>query len=245
MSNKDLTIRDSVREYYANRASGSSCCSSDETFYPSDLIESIPTEIAEFSLGCGNPISLADIQTGETILDLGSGGGLDCFLAAQKTGETGQVIGIDMTDEMLNRAGTKAEELGLTNVEFRKGFLEEIPVEDATIDVVISNCVINLSPDKNKVFAEISRVLKPGGRIAISDIVSNGEIPEEILNMKDSWSACMAGAMSVKEFKDGLSASGFGKVKIMSIDGNQQLSDQYPVNGLFSAAITAIKPTYS
>lgn len=242
MSNNDTNVRENVREYYAKRAIDSSCCSTDTKLYPVELTDNIPADITEFSMGCGNPITLAEIQPGETILDLGSGGGLDCFLAAQKTGSRGKVIGIDMTDEMLERARQKALELGFSNVEFKKGYLEKIPVDGSSIDVVISNCVINLSPDKSKVFSEIFRGLKPGGRIAISDIVSKGEIPQEILAMKDSWSSCMAGALSIEEFNSGLLAAGFGDIHIEAVDSNQQLTSNLPHSGLFSAAIRAIKP---
>jgi SAM-dependent methyltransferase len=233
-------IRPNVQEYYAKAANQTTSCCGSNTLYESDLLTDLPSDVANFSLGCGNPITLAKLQPGETVLDLGSGGGLDCFLAAREVGDTGHVIGIDMTPEMLERSRISAKKMGMNYVEFRQGYLEDLPVEDATIDAIISNCVINLSPDKSKVFEEIFRVLKPGGRIAVSDIVTNGEIPDAILKMKDSWNSCAAGALPMEEFIGGLEEAGFIDVELKAKGGDDFLAE-IPETGLFSAAITARK----
>mgnify|MGYP001767051627 CR=1 FL=1 len=166
MTQTPTPIHEAVREHYAERArkgdsccGGSSCCDSQNMLYPADLLTTVPSDISNFSLGCGDPISLAELQPGQTVLDLGSGGGLDCILAAQKVGETGHVIGVDMTPEMLEKARANVKRLGLKNVEFRQGYLEALPVDADSVDVIISNCVINLSPDKARVFEEVFRVV--------------------------------------------------------------------------------------
>src|SRR5512138_2057556 len=193
-------VHESVREHYAAKAKAStSCCDSGDccdistNLYPKELLAQLPQDISDFTLGCGNPLAIASLLPGETVLDLGSGGGLDCFLAAKAVGESGHVIGVDMTPEMLGRARASAERLKITNVEFRHGFLEQLPVEDSSIDVVISNCVVNLTPDKFKVFAEIQRVLKPGKRLAISDVVSNGPVPQALKENVEAWGDCLGG----------------------------------------------------
>jgi len=183
MTDTKDSLRNTVQDYYTKAAQRSNSCCGPAEFYNPDILNNLPDDVANFSLGCGNPITAADLQQGEIVLDLGSGGGLDCFLAAKAVGETGKVIGVDMTSAMLERSTNAALKMGIDNVEFHHGYLETLPIEDNSIDVVISNCVINLSPDKNKVFLEIFRVLKPGGRISVSDIVSNGNIPEEMLQM--------------------------------------------------------------
>jgi SAM-dependent methyltransferase len=239
-------IRTQVQVYYADRAlNAKSCCSGDpggEALYNPDLLEDLPKDISDFSLGCGDPITLAHLQEGETVLDLGSGGGLDCFLAARQVGPGGNVIGIDMTSEMLSRACLAAERLGLSNVEFRQGYLESMPVESAGVDVVISNCVINLSPDKSKVFAEMFRVLKPGGRVSLSDIVANGELPEAVKKSMEAWGACIAGALQRDEYIRGLQDAGFVDVRIHAKDDSGVVLDKLPTKTLFSGAITARKP---
>jgi SAM-dependent methyltransferase len=192
--------------------------------------------VANFTLGCGNPIDAAALQPGETVLDLGSGGGLDCFLAARQVGPTGQVLGVDMTPEMLARARAAAARLGLPNVEFRQGFLERLPLADSSVDAVISNCVINLSPDKPQVFGEIARVLKPGGRVAVSDIVIDGELPAALRADPQAWSACVAGALDWREYARGLEAAGLVEVAITARSGTA------PANEPYSAIITARKP---
>ena len=240
-------IRNDVQEYYAGRAiDPSSCCGpessySGDKFYDIQLTEEIPDNVAGFSMGCGDPISYAELKEGEWVLDLGSGGGLDCFLAAKAVGKEGHVIGIDMTPEMLVRARGMADKLGFDNVEFRKGLLEDMPVDDGSVDVVISNCVINLSPDKPAVFKEIYRTLKPGGRISISDILRNGEFPEELLNDMQSWSACEAGALSTEEYTQGLVEAGFEEIEISAKGDAGEVIPDLPENAAFSGLIRARK----
>ena len=195
-----------------------------------------------FSLGCGDPISLAALQPGETVLDLGSGGGLDCFLAARQVGDAGHVIGVDMTPDMLERARTSAARMNIKNVEFREGYLESLPVEDGSVDVVISNCVINLSPDKPMVFSEVFRVLKPGGRVAVSDIVTNGPLPEAVQKDMQAWGACVAGALDMKDYILGLEEAGFTQVQVQPKNGNGNPIPVPPVAQPFSATILARKP---
>ncbi|MGE5224484.1 MAG: arsenite methyltransferase, partial [Omnitrophica WOR_2 bacterium] len=218
---------------------GDSSCNSE--LYNPDLLTKIPEDITNFSLGCGDPISLAGIQAGQTVLDLGSGGGLDCFLAARLVGTTGRVIGVDMTPEMLAKARSAADRIGLTNVEFRQGYLEDLPVEDHSVDVVISNCVINLSPDKPSVFREVFRVLKPGGKISVSDIVTSGAMPEAMKANMDAWSACVSGAIPSEEYVDGLRQTGFVDIQIQAKTMDNELA-LTPVGMPYSALITAIKP---
>jgi len=239
-------IRTQVQEYYAARArNAGSCCGGDQAgdvLYDSALLEDLPKDISDFSLGCGDPITLARLQEGEIVLDLGSGGGLDCFLAARQVGSGGRVIGIDMTPEMLSRARLTAERLDVSNVEFRQGYLESMPVDSGSVDVVISNCVINLSPDKPKVFREMYRALKPGGRVSVSDIVANGELPESIRKSMEAWGACIAGALQRDEYIRGLEEAGFVDVRIDAKDESGIVLDETPTNALFSGAITARKP---
>jgi arsenite methyltransferase len=224
------TVHQAVQEHYGNLArQNSSCCGSDSMdnsksgsccsssagsenindLYPQELLSTLPREISGFTAGSGDPISLAELQAGETVLDLGSGGGLDCFLAAKKVGEGGHVIGVDMTPEMLERANLNKARIGSTNVEFRQGYLEALPVVDNSIDVIISNCVINLSPDKHKVFGEMFRALKPGGRIAVSDVIANRPLPREGSKDQEDWCGCISGAMTDQSFIDELEKAGF------------------------------------
>jgi arsenite methyltransferase len=239
------SIREEVQKYYANRAQTSeSCCgdSAQNLLYESDLLTGLPEEVANFSLGCGDPITLAELKPGETVLDLGSGGGLDCFLAARQVGPDGYVIGLDMTPEMLARATAAGQRMGIENVEFRQGYLEEMPVENNSLDVIVSNCVINLSPDKPRVFAEMFRTLKPGGRISVSDIVTTGELPESLRQDMIAWGACIAGALQVEEYIHGLQEAGFDEVRLSAKSGDGDLLEDYPNTGLFSASIRARKP---
>lgn len=198
-----------------------SCCPGlDTPGGPSDLagygeadFQGLPDGVKNSSFGCGNPVALSGIRAGETILDLGSGAGLDLLIAAQKVGPSGRVIGVDMTDEMIEKARANVAEAGLENVEIRKGIIEELPVDDASVDWVISNCVINLSPEKDKVFAEIARVLKPGGRMRVSDIVVN-DLPEWALKNKALYSGCVAGAIGEAQYVEGLKAAGLREVEV-------------------------------
>lgn len=240
------SVHDAVREHYAELArSSNSCCGSNSgnsTLYDEKLIQAVPADISGFSLGCGDPITLAKLQPGETVLDLGSGGGLDCFLASKQVGGTGHVIGVDMTPDMLAKARANAQRLGYPNVEFREGYLEALPVEDATVDVVISNCVINLSPDKPQVFREVFRALKPGGRVAVSDIVTNGALPEKLQKNMESWGACVAGALDMKEYVNGLKQAGFTQVQVQPKSETDKLLAALPIGVPFSATVTAYKP---
>jgi SAM-dependent methyltransferase len=182
--------------------------------YSADQLASIPAE-ANMGLSCGNPTAFASLKEGETVVDLGSGGGLDVFLAAQKVGPDGKAIGIDMTDEMLALASANAARSGLTNVEFHKATIDKLPLADASVDCVISNCVINLAPDKPAVFREIARILKPGGRLAVSDIALKKPLPEEIGQDLMAYVGCIAGAIPIAEYRDGLVAAGFADVEII------------------------------
>lgn len=204
----------------------SGCCSSSSCgtppqyvawkigYSPSD-IESVP-EDSLLGLGCGNPVALASLKEGETVLDLGSGGGIDVFLAAKKVGQKGKVIGVDMTQEMVQRAKASALKNGYGNVEFRLGEIESLPVDDETVDVIISNCVINLAPDKLKVFQEAYRVLKPDGRLLVSDLVTEGELPEDVRSSFDAWAGCIAGALEKSDYLTKIATAGFRNVKIVS-----------------------------
>jgi len=169
-------------------------------------------------MGCGNPTAIAALQPGEVVLDLGSGGGIDCFLAAKRVGPQGRVIGLDMTPDMIKLAQKNAKQVGATNVEFRFGEMEDMPLPDATVDVIISNCVINLSPDKDAVFAEALRVLRPGGRVSVSDIVLHGELPESIAVRMDAWASCVAGALQETDYLDKMRMAGFQDVEVLSRD---------------------------
>ena len=263
-------IHEVVREHYAERIrnsasccgpsdDSSSCCSTDSNLYPADLLATLPEDESAISYGCGDPITLASLQPGQTVVDLGSGAGLDCFFAAKKVGETGHVIGVDMTPEMLERARSSAKRLNLQNVEFRQGYLEELPVEANSVDVIISNCVINLAPDKSKVFAEAFRVLKPGGKLAVSDIVTDGPLPDSIKKSLSAWAGCIAGAVEAKEYVAMMKAVGFTDISIVPGYFDQQtvesaISDMKDVielkmvsrddvyKAVYSAKIAAYKP---
>ena len=260
-------IRQKVRKSYSEVADSSnsgsscgtesSCCGvSDDAAintlvstrlgYSENDLENVP-EGADMGLGCGNPRAIASIQPGETVLDLGSGGGFDCFLAAAETGESGFVIGIDMTPTMISKARNNAVKGQYHHVEFRLGEIEHMPVANDIVDVIISNCVINLSPDKRQVFSEAFRVLKPGGRLAISDVVASTELPEEIKNDLALYSGCMAGASPIVELQTILEESGFEKVNIVPKDESKDfIKDWAPGRGVedyvLSATIEAVKP---
>lgn len=182
--------------------------------YAPEEKQALPDDAVAASLGCGNPTALASLNPGETVLDLGSGGGIDVLLSARRVGPTGKVYGLDMTDEMLALARANQKKAGVENVEFLKGEIEDIPLPDTSVDVLISNCVINLSGNKSRVLAEAFRVLKPGGRFAVSDIVRRREVPEAIRRSVELWAGCVAGALEESEYRDGLRAAGFEQVDI-------------------------------
>ena len=213
-------IRDEVSKFYgaaAEKPMESLCCAS---VYDTAEVSHIPKKVLDISYGCGSPISLAGIKEGEIVLDLGSGGGIDCFIAAKKVGKNGRVIGIDMTDEMLKvaieTAPIVAENLGYDIVDFKYGLLEDIPIEGETVDLITSNCVLNLSPDKGAVFKEIYRVLKPTGRFCVTDVVSEGVLPEEILNDKQMWGECLSGAMTEEGFMSAAKEAGLQGLRTIS-----------------------------
>lgn len=226
---KTAEIHEDVRKRYgkiSETSQSGSCCGasgraaiatqvSSAIGYSNEEMAAAP-EGANLGLGCGNPLALAELKAGETVVDLGSGGGFDCFLAAQRVGETGRVIGVDMTDPMLERARANAAKGGYDQVEFRKGQIEALPIDDSTVDAIISNCVINLSPDKPQVFREALRVLKPGGRVYVSDIVLTKRLPWFLRRSAALYSACVAGAMIKDEYLGAMRGAGFQEVKVVS-----------------------------
>ncbi len=258
-------IRSAVRENYGNVAasagagcccSTSSCCGSPNAVTAADIslglgysgedVAAVPAG-ANMGLGCGNPQAIASLQPGETVLDLGSGGGFDCFLAARAVGETGQVIGVDMTPEMITTSRGNANNSGFWNVDFRLGELENLPVADGLIDVIISNCVINLSPEKERVFKEAFRVLKPGGRLAISDVVATAAMPEAVKKDMAMYTGCIAGASFISELESMLQRVGFEEIRIRPKDESRAfIRDWAPGSKIedyvVSATIEAVKP---
>jgi SAM-dependent methyltransferase len=248
MSEQSTDLRETVRERYAAAAvkvaeGAAACCGpepveADENFgstlYTADERDALPAEAVAASLGCGNPTAVAELREGECVLDLGSGGGIDVLLSARRVGPTGTAYGLDMTEEMLALALANAAKAGATNVEFLKGTIEAIPLPANTIDVVISNCVINLSIDKSAVFAETFRVLKPGGRIGVSDVVADDALTAEQRVERGDYVGCIAGALSFTEYREGLQAAGFTGV---SITPTHAVAD-----GMHSAIVRAVKP---
>ncbi|WP_043684130.1 arsenite methyltransferase [Streptomyces xylophagus] len=253
-STEPTDLRETVRRRYASAAlkvteGGTACCGpepveieteteTDENFgsalYPTAERDSLPTEAVAASLGCGNPTAVAELREGERVLDLGSGGGIDVLLSARRVGPTGKAYGLDMTEEMLALALGNAERAGATNVEFLKGTIEAIPLPANTVDVVISNCVINLSVDKPAVFTETFRVLRPGGRIGVSDVVADDTLTPEQRAQRGDYVGCIAGALSFAEYRTGLEAAGFTGIAI---------TPAHPVaDGMHSAVIRATKP---
>ena len=230
-------IREEVRERYARAALDTSCCNSDVTgdAYTAVELGSLPGAAVSASLGCGNPTAVAELSEGDVVLDLGSGGGIDVLLSARRVGPTGFVYGLDMTDEMLELARRNASAAGVENVEFLKGLIEEIPLPDAAVDVVISNCVINLSADKAAVFADVHRVLRPGGRLGVTDIIAEDRLTSEERAERGSWVGCIAGALSFDEFERGLREAGFESI---SLTPTHAVAD-----GLHSVIVRAAKPT--
>ena len=246
-------VREQVRERYAEAAVGLSagcgcgcdcesigCCGEESTtlfgqgLYPADERASLPENAVAASLGCGNPLALVELREGETVLDLGSGGGIDVLLSAKRVGPTGTVYGLDMTDEMLALAQENARQAGATNVHFLKGVIEDVPLPAASVDVVISNCVVNLSPEKDKVLAEIARVLRPGGRIGISDVVAQDHLTPSDRAARGSYVGCIAGALSVSEYRRGLEAVGLADIEV---EVTHAVAD-----GMHGAIVRAHKP---
>jgi len=229
ISKDDINVHKEVRKRYGQYAadfepqSGADCgcgCSSSSNaervaqMYETKDVMSLPDDVTGLSLGCGDPVTLASLEPGQVVLDLGSGGGIDCFLAAKQVGETGFVIGVDMTPEMLEKARANQAKLGIENVEFRLGEIEHLPVADNSVDVIISNCVINLSPDKKQVFREAFRVLKPGGRLAVSDIMSDKPFPEKMLKDMEAWAGCVSGALTESDYVAAIKAAGFEEAHV-------------------------------
>jgi arsenite methyltransferase len=218
----DTDIREQVRERYAaaaKQASGCSCGTEREDFFGGSLYdeasrEDVPEAAVEASLGCGVPTAVADLHDGETVLDLGSGAGADVLISARRVAPSGRAIGLDMTDEMLKLARASARAAGVDNVEFVKGYIEEIPLQDASVDVVISNCVINLSADKQKVLSEAARVLRPGGRFAVSDVIADPDMDDATRADMREWTGCIAGALTRDEFEQALAAAGLVEIEI-------------------------------
>jgi len=239
-------IKDFVKNRYASLVSGPSSCGCgcgghaepnafnlsttdrqkwvEQLGYTEVELKDLPKDVTEISFGCGNPTAIAELKPGEQVLDLGSGGGIDVFLAAKKVGSRGKAIGLDMTPVMIEKANANAQKMGLPNVEFKLGEIEQIPLANNSIDVIISNCVINLAPDKAKVFREVFRVLKPGGRIAVSDIVLNGELPTFIKNDFEAWAGCVAGALQEEDYLQKIRDAGFTKVVVEAKRTAKELS---------------------
>ncbi len=257
-------IRKAVREQYGKVAesgnsgcgcSATSCCdepgtdakaTSMELGYSSTDVNQVP-DGANMGLGCGNPKAIASLKSGETVLDLGSGGGFDCFLAIKEVGESGQVIGIDMTPDMVSKARANADKAGHLNVDFRLGEIENLPVANGVVDVIISNCVINLSPEKIKVFQESFRVLKPGGRLAISDVVATTELPEHLKNDMALFTGCMSGASLITDIEAMLKDAGFEAIAVKPKDESREFISNWAPDSkiedyVVSATIEATKP---
>jgi len=271
MDNENIkaVVRDKYAQAAVRAASGkSSCCGTSPAsingcdsitanLYGENETSTIPQEALRASLGCGNPTVLAKLQPGETVLDLGSGGGIDVLLSAKRVGPTGKAYGLDMTDEMLALAEENKLKSGLKNVEFLKGEIENIPLPADTVDVIVSNCVINLSGDKDRVLREAFRVLKPGGRFAISDVVVRGEVPRDIRKSMELWVGCVAGALSEREYREKLAAAGFESVdievtRVYDINDAREFLRSSGINGdtiasqvqdkFVSAFVRAVKP---
>ncbi len=269
-----MEIKEIVKEKYGQAAlrvatGGSSCCGASASLegcgvdpitsnlYDADQIGQIPEDAVRASLGCGNPTALAKLNAGETVLDLGSGGGIDVLLSARRVGPTGKAYGLDMTDEMLHLARDNQRKAGVENVEFLKGEMENIPLPDNSVDVVISNCVINLSADKDRVLRETFRVLKPGGRLAVSDVIVSGDVPEEVRRSMELWVGCIAGALHDHEYVGKLAKAGFEGIdieptRVYSVEDARQFltGERIDVdaiapqvqNKFMSAFICAVKP---
>jgi len=255
LESSSQVVREQVRRRYSATARGETsscdegCCSStnaDTLGYSAEEAVLAP-EGANLGLGCGNPLAIASLRAGQVVLDLGSGAGFDCFLAARAVGSSGKVIGVDMTHDMLSKARNNAHKNGFTNVEFRLGEIEALPVADNSVDVIISNCVINLSPEKQRVFNEAFRVLKPGGRLAVADIVATAPLPNEIRSDWAAYTGCMAGASQIIDLQRMLEISGFANINIAPKDSSRSfirewLPGKRVEDYLVSATIEAVKP---
>ncbi|HEX7125012.1 MAG TPA: arsenite methyltransferase [Thermodesulfobacteriota bacterium] len=251
-------IKETVRERYREAAlrviqGGSGCCGPTGAKDPitCDLYEAgdtaaLPAEAVAASLGCGNPTALADLRPGEVVLDLGSGGGIDVLLSARRVAPGGKAYGLDMTDEMLALARENQRKAGVENAEFLKGEIERIPLPDATVDVIISNCVINLSADKDRVFAEAFRVLKPGGRLAVSDVVVRGDVPPEVRRSVELWAGCVAGALEEGDYRSRLARAGFEVIDVepTRVYRAEDVRDWLAPAGLDESALAAIDGTF-
>ncbi|MBX3064883.1 MAG: arsenite methyltransferase [Anaerolineae bacterium] len=220
--------------------SGTDGCGS--SLYKVEMLEGLPIDVTGLSLGCGDPVTIATLHEGERVLDLGSGGGIDCFLAAKRVGILGHVIGVDMTPEMIAKANANKAKTGFRNVEFRLGQIEALPVSADSVDVIMSNCVINLSPDKQSVFKESFRVLKSGGRVAISDIVTEGEFSPDLRAQTDQWAACVTGAIDVQAYTDMMARVGFVDITVVDKVTADVVTPQQGMPRIYSARITARKP---
>jgi arsenite methyltransferase len=247
-------IRDEVRRRYSASVTGADCASDDcctstdalDLGY-SDADKAAAPESANLGLGCGNPLAIASLQKGQVVLDLGSGAGFDCFLAAHAVGPNGKVIGVDMTDEMLHTGRENARKHGFANVEFRLGEIEALPIADNSVDVIISNCVINLSPEKQRVFDEAFRVLKPSGRLAVADMVATAPLPDDIKADWAAYTGCMAGASQITDLEAMLRRSGFDRIRIAPKDSSKSFIREWLPGKrieeyLVSATIEAVKP---
>ena len=258
LKDRDQRVKEAVLEHYSEvaRANGTcgcgpGCCgtspgSSRELGYSAAEIASLPSG-ADMGLGCGTPLAFAGLQAGEIVLDLGSGGGIDCFLAGQQVGPSGRVIGVDMTPTMVAKARDNAAKVNARNVEFRLGEIDALPLGDRVVDVVVSNCVVNLSPDKPAVFREVFRVLRPGGRLAISDIVASHPLPSNIADDPGALAGCVAGAPAVEDLRNALTGAGFAEVSIEINEASRSfIKDWIPGSGaehyVASAAIRAVRP---
>lgn len=239
-------IKEAVRERYGRLAATGGTCQRPRSdregtgrtcglSYSPEELASLDPAVVSVGLGCGNPTALAELRPGEIVLDLGSGGGIDVFLAARRVGPSGKAIGIDMTEEMLERARREAEDMAIANVEFRQGDIEALPLEDGSVDVVISNCVINLAPDKSQAFREAFRVLKPGGRLVISDVVSNGPLPSSVRADPETWARCIGGALEEGAYLDLIRAAGFRDVEVLT------RQDQVAPGEVYSISVRARK----
>lgn len=234
-----VDMRSIVQSAYgaiAEQANGGACCGSGCCQTPAAVIDDHPVPGSELGLSCGNPVAFTELREGDVVLDLGSGAGKDVFLAARIVGESGRAIGVDMTPQMLELARRNAEQFaadyGLRNVEFREGYIEALPLDDASVDVVISNCVVNLSPDKPQVFREAFRALRAGGRLIVSDIVLNRQLPQAVLDSSAAYAACISGALSREDYLGAISAAGFGQVELLADVG-------YDASGACSDPLTS------